>query len=64
MVRDWYIGVPTRKKGLPGAKSDAFNDWILDLLNYKEGDQVDDLFPGTRGMERATNRQGVWRMER
>jgi len=62
MVRDWYSGVPTRKKGLPGAKSDAFNDWILDLLNFQDGDEMDDLFPGTRGMDRAVARQGIWRM--
>lgn len=61
MVRDWYSGVPTRKKGLPGAKSDAFNDWILDLLNFQDGDEIDDLFPGTRGMDRAVSRQGIWR---
>lgn len=61
MVRDWYIGVPTRMKGLPGAKSDEFNDWVLDLLNYQEGDTVDDLFPGTAGMARATDRMNLWR---
>jgi len=61
MVRDWFVGVPTRMKGLPGAKSDSFNDWILDLLNFKEGDSLDDLFPGTGGMGRATSRVGLWR---
>jgi hypothetical protein len=48
-------------KGLPGAKSDAFNDWILDLLNYQDGDVLDDLFPGTGGMGRASDRIGLWR---
>jgi hypothetical protein len=61
MVRDWFVGVPTKMKGLPGAKSDSFNDWILDLLNFKEGDSLDDLFPGTGGMGRATSRVGLWR---
>jgi hypothetical protein len=61
MVRDWFVGIPTRKKGLPGAKSDEFNDWILDLLNFQEGDVLDDLFPGTGGMGRATSRVGLWR---
>jgi hypothetical protein len=59
MVRDWFVGIPTRKKGLPGAKSDEFNDWILDLLNFQEGDVLDDLFPGTGGMGRATSRVGL-----
>jgi len=61
MVRDWYSGCPTRMKGLPGAKSDAFNDWILDLLNYQDGDVLDDLFPGTGGMGKASDRLGLWR---
>ena len=61
MVRDWYIGVPTRMKELPGAKSDEFNDWILDLLNFQDGDTVDDLFPGTAGMARAVDRMNLWR---
>jgi hypothetical protein len=61
MVRDWFIGVPTRMKGLPGAKSNAFNDWILDLLNYKDGDEIVDLFPGTGGMAHATGRMNLWR---
>ena len=61
MVRDWLVATPTKKKGLPGAKPDSFNEWILDLLNYKEGDILDDLFPGTGGMGQATARVGLWR---
>ncbi len=30
-----------------------FNNWILDLLNYQNGDVVDDLFPGTNGLAEA-----------
>jgi hypothetical protein len=56
MVRDWLSCAVTRKKGLPGAKPDAFNDWILLLLNYEKGDQLDDLFPGTNGMASAIER--------
>jgi hypothetical protein len=41
------------RKGLVGAKPLAFNNWILDLLNYKDGDVVDDLFPGSNGMAEA-----------
>lgn len=48
-------------KGLPGAKSDEFNDWVLDLLNFKDGDVLDDIFPGTAGMSKATDRIGIWR---
>ena len=56
MVRDWYSGVPTRLKGLPGAKSDAYNNWILQLLNFQAGDELDDLFPGTGGMQSAIDK--------
>jgi hypothetical protein len=38
-------------------KCDYFNDWILDLLNYRGGeDTLDDLFPGTNGMAEAIDR--------
>lgn len=37
----------TLKKGLVGAKPPAFCEWILDLLGWEPGDQLDDLFPGT-----------------
>ena len=56
MVRDWISGVATKRKGLPGAKPDYFNDWILALLNYQEDDVLDDLFPGTNGMAEAVKR--------
>lgn len=35
------------KAGLTGAKPPRFCDWVLDLLNVRPGDSVDDLFPGT-----------------
>jgi len=46
-VRDWFSKEITMKRGLVGAKPEAFCRWILDLLGYERGDQVDDLFPGT-----------------
>jgi hypothetical protein len=57
MVRDWISGVRTSRKGLPGAKPDYFNDWILDLLNYQREDTIDDLFPGTMGLTAAMQRR-------
>ena len=50
MVRDWMACARSMKKGLIGAKPDAFNRWVLDLLGFIPGDQLDDLFPGTGGM--------------
>lgn len=45
----------TLKKGLTGAKPLRFNQWILGLLNWKVGDDLIDLFPGTHGMQEALN---------
>jgi len=45
------------RKGLPGAKPDAFNDWLLDLLGYETGDELHDLFPGTNGLAAAVERR-------
>jgi len=43
-----FVSMPiTLKKGLTGAKPVAFCNWVLDLLNVRPGDTVDDLFPGT-----------------
>lgn len=53
MVRDWLACARAMRKGLPGAKPAAFNDWVLQLLGYELGDQLDDLFPGTNGMAEA-----------
>ena len=57
-TKDHLIEPIQLKKGLTGAKPDRFNRWILDLLGFQEGDQLDDLFPGTDGMA-ATLAQGM-----
>lgn len=57
MVRDWLSCRIAMKKGLTGAKPSEFNLWILDLLNYQAGDQLDDLFPGTNGMAEAIGKR-------
>jgi len=57
MVRDWLSCPIAMKKGLVGAKPDAFNQWILDLLNYEQGDTLDDLFIGTNSMAEAIVRR-------
>ena len=56
MVRDWLSCAVARQTGQRGAKPDAFNDWILDLLVYEEGDEFIDLFPGSGSMQRALDR--------
>lgn len=47
----------TLKKGLTGAKPEAFCEWVLDLLNVQPGDTVIDLFPGTGIMGRVAERR-------
>jgi hypothetical protein len=50
------------RKGLTGCKPPAVNEWILDLLNYQPGDELDDLYPGLGGMSevvaRTTDKNG------
>ncbi len=57
-VRDWVSSVITLKKGLPGAKPEAFCEWVLDLLYVDEReDVIDDLFPGTGVMSKVFERR-------
>ena len=49
-VRDWLSCNITLRKGLVGAKPPEFCRWILDLMNFEDGDKVHDLFPGTSVM--------------
>jgi hypothetical protein len=46
-VVDWMACSITLRKGLVGAKPEAFCNWILDLLGFEPGDTVEDVFPGT-----------------
>ena len=53
-VRDWFAKEITLKRGLVGAKPEAFCRWVLDLLGFDPvADTVDDLFPGTGIMGRV-----------
>lgn len=49
-IRDWHSAVITLKKGLVGAKPESFCRWLLDVFNYQNGDEIVDLFPGTKIM--------------
>lgn len=46
-VRDWVSAEITLKKGLTGAKPEAFCWWLFDLLGLKATDTLTDVFPGT-----------------
>ena len=51
--RDHLAESITLKRGLTGAKPHRFNQWVLDMLGFIDGDTLDDLYPGTAGMARA-----------
>lgn len=51
--RDWVSANITLRKGLTGAKPESFCLWVLDILGYRSGDTLDDLYPGTGAMTRA-----------
>ena len=38
---------PLGSGGLPGQKPEAFCRWLFDLLGARQGDDLDDLFPGS-----------------
>jgi hypothetical protein len=56
--RDWVSANITLRRGLTGAKPETFCRWVLDILGYRDGDQIDDLFPGSGVMGRVLA-QGV-----
>jgi hypothetical protein len=53
VTRDHLAESITLRRGLTGAKPERFCRWVLDMLGYIDGDQVDDLFPGTSVMGRV-----------
>ena len=57
-VRDWVAASITMRKGLHGAKPEAFCFWLFDLLGMRPGDTLDDLYPGTGVVGRTWER---WR---
>lgn len=52
-VRDWVSCNITLKKGLSGAKPEAFCFWLFGVLGMQLRDEFDDIFPGTGGVSRA-----------
>ena len=56
-VRDFVSANITMKKGVPGAKPDAFCQWIFDLLGMRTTDEFVDLFPGSGSVAEAWERR-------
>lgn len=50
--KDYVSTSITLRKGLTGAKPPVFCRWVLELLGYRHGDVVVDIFPGTGVMGR------------
>lgn len=61
-VRDWVSTPITLKRGLSGVKPDTFSYWLFELLNIRQGDTFDDLFPGSHAVSRAFERwiRALW----
>jgi hypothetical protein len=54
LTRSNHLGTyATGARVLTGQKSPEFYRWVLDLLGYAEGDQLDDLYPGSGIMGRV-----------
>jgi len=51
--RDWVSANITLKKGLTGAKPEPVCEWLLDILGYRDGDELVDFYPGTGVMSRV-----------
>lgn len=60
--RDHLAEPITMRKGLTGAKPRAFCDWVLDLIGWVPGDEVDDIYPGT-GVMGSIIKARLWEIE-
>ena len=47
------LSAPHPMSGFVGAKPAVWTRWVLDMLGYQPGDEVDDLFPGSGAVARA-----------
>ena len=47
------LSAPHPMSGFVGAKPEVWTRWVLDMLGYQPGDEVDDLFPGSGAVQRA-----------
>lgn len=47
------LSAPHLTSGFVGSKPDRWTRWVLDLMGYQPGDEVDDMFPGSGAVARA-----------
>lgn len=55
-ARDWVAASIVLRRGVAGAKPEAFCLWLFDLLGLRPSDQFVDLFPGSGTVTAAWNR--------
>lgn len=55
-VLDWMSCAANQRRKLKGSKPDKFNDWVLALLGFEQGDELVDIFPGANGMMEAVEK--------
>lgn len=59
-VRDHMSANITLRKGTHGAKPPEFVRWLIDLLGYRDGDTLDDLFPGSGVVGNVLAMGSIW----
>lgn len=59
-LRDWVSCNITLRRGLTGAKPDAFSCWLFELLGMEPNDELHDLFPGSGAVTQAWEK---WRTQ-
>lgn len=52
-IHDWHASAPAMVKGFTGAKTEAFCHWLFACMGLRDGDELDDIFPGTGAVSRA-----------
>jgi len=57
---DWVSANITLKRGLCGAKPEAFCRWLFEVLGMERDDELHDEFPGSGAVTRAWN---AWRQQ-
>lgn len=60
-VRDYVAAPMTMKRGLTGAKPEAFCYWLFEVLGLSPGDELVDVFQGSGAVSRAW---GSWQASR
>jgi hypothetical protein len=52
-VRDWLSCPMSMRRGVIGAKPEAFCAWLFEVLGLRRGDRLVDLYPGSGAVTRA-----------